>query len=263
MNQMKSKKQDGGRRRAARDLAVGYARVSTAHQGESGLSMDAQRVAIEKFADAAGYYLIETFSDVASGVGAKSLNDRDGLQAALELAAREGAKLIVWDWDRLSRYSGFEKQVRKHLPDPAQIICIRRENKIHAASRSAEYAHGEAVASEISRRTKEGMNKKRADGVTFGNPEILTHVQPIGVTAYSVAADNLVDRIADAMRETEGSRNFTHKQVADLLNEKGLRTLHGKDWNASRIRKPLKKAHALLLAEDEEDMRNQPQFGMF
>lgn len=73
-----------------RGLAVGYARVSTTGQGENGGSLEAQRLAIEAYADAANYTLIETFEDVGSGVGERSFYNRKRLQAALDLVVGQG-----------------------------------------------------------------------------------------------------------------------------------------------------------------------------
>jgi len=56
---------------------------------------------------------------------------------------------------------------------------------------------------------------------------------------------------------------ITHATVVGILNKKGLRTLHGKEWNTSRVRGPLKKARVLLRAEEEAEMRKLPHFGMF
>lgn len=49
--------------------AVGYVRVSTQQQVARKSSLDAQRGAIEAFADKTGYNLLDLFQDVASGAG--------------------------------------------------------------------------------------------------------------------------------------------------------------------------------------------------
>jgi hypothetical protein len=60
--------------------AIGYIRVSTAEQADSGLSLENQRARIEAQAVANGWRLITVYED--AGVSAKTL-DRPGLQAAL------------------------------------------------------------------------------------------------------------------------------------------------------------------------------------
>jgi DNA invertase Pin-like site-specific DNA recombinase len=47
--------------------AVAYTRVSTAGQGRSGLGIEAQRQAVARFAEAEGYDLVQTFSEIETG----------------------------------------------------------------------------------------------------------------------------------------------------------------------------------------------------
>src|SRR3990172_3373900 len=80
--------------------AVGYARVSTAEQADSGASLGAQREAIEGEVKRRRWELVELFTDTASG---KSLNGRPGLRKALHaLDSGEADVLVVAKLDRLS-----------------------------------------------------------------------------------------------------------------------------------------------------------------
>ena len=81
---------------------LGYVRVSTAEQSESGLGLEAQRAAITAESSRRGWQLLEVFTD--AGVSAKSLRGRGGLTDALgRLAGRQATALIVSKHDRLSR----------------------------------------------------------------------------------------------------------------------------------------------------------------
>lgn len=79
--------------------AVGYIRVSTAEQADSGLSMAAQRARIEAQAIANGWELIALHED--AGLSAKTLS-RPGLRAALADLA-PGRVLLALKLDRLTR----------------------------------------------------------------------------------------------------------------------------------------------------------------
>jgi DNA invertase Pin-like site-specific DNA recombinase len=262
--EMKKSRKAVGRNQAMSKLAVGYVRVSTPDQGENGISRELQRKGIDAYADHAGYTLIEIFNDGGTGVGPTSFYKRDGLRRALDLATRESADLIVWDWDRLSRHAGFESDISKYLPDGDRVVCAKHGNAMKDAAKAGAFAHTEAEAKEISRRTKEGMARRRADGAVFGNPDIRADVQPLGVVAWSNSADNLVRQIAGILRDYNGDPfEITHAKVAGILNKKNLRALHGKEWNTSRIRGPLKKVRALLRAEEDVEMRKQPHFAIF
>lgn len=118
------------------------------------------------------------------------------------------------------------------------------------------------MAAEISRTTKEGMAKRGAEGAVFGNPDILTTVQPLGVTTWSNSADDLVRKIADVLRDLDDPFEITYAEIAKLLNEKGLRTLQGNEWNASKARGPVRKARDLLRREEDAARRSLPTFGM-
>lgn len=83
---------------------VGYIRVSTAEQGDSGLGLEAQRHVIETEAERRGWALVDVREDVASG---KRADNRPGLQRALAACRgngkREADALVVAKLDRLSR----------------------------------------------------------------------------------------------------------------------------------------------------------------
>jgi DNA invertase Pin-like site-specific DNA recombinase len=66
--------------------AIAYYRVSTTGQGKSGLGLNAQREAVERFAQSEGINLLASFQEVESGKGADALDRRPVLQAALAAA---------------------------------------------------------------------------------------------------------------------------------------------------------------------------------
>ncbi|MCA1704859.1 MAG: recombinase family protein [Actinobacteria bacterium] len=92
-----------GRRQAAEPAtAVGYLRVSTAEQAESGAGLDAQRATVEAECARRGWRLVQVFTD--AGVSGKSTDNRPALTEALA-AVENGAAaaLVVAKLDRLSR----------------------------------------------------------------------------------------------------------------------------------------------------------------
>ena len=74
-----------------RQTAIAYTRGSTAQQGRSGLGLEAQQAALNRFAEAEGYSLIETFEEVETGKGADALDRRPQLAAALKAARQHKA----------------------------------------------------------------------------------------------------------------------------------------------------------------------------
>ena len=81
--------------------AVGYIRVSTEEQANSGLSLSQQKSRIVAYAKATGLQLLEVIED--TGKSAKNLN-RPGIQKALEmLREKQVQALVVLSLDRLTR----------------------------------------------------------------------------------------------------------------------------------------------------------------
>jgi len=80
---------------------LGYVRVSTEQQADTGLSLDAQRTKIAAYAVAMDLDLIDVIED--AGFSAKTLA-RPGLQAALaRLESKEADGLVIAKLDRLTR----------------------------------------------------------------------------------------------------------------------------------------------------------------
>ena len=87
--------------------AVAYLRVSSEQQGKSGLGIEAQRRAIERFTAEHGYEAVAEFVEVETGKGSDALERRPQLAAALKKAKSDKCPVIVAKLDRLSRDVAF------------------------------------------------------------------------------------------------------------------------------------------------------------
>src|SRR4051812_18374677 len=85
--------------------AVAYIRVSTARQGRSGLGLEAQQAAIQRFCE--GFAVAAERIEVETGKGADALDRRPELAAALAEAKRRKCPVLVAKLDRLSRDVAF------------------------------------------------------------------------------------------------------------------------------------------------------------
>jgi DNA invertase Pin-like site-specific DNA recombinase len=75
--------------------AIAYYRVSTAKQGKSGLGIEAQKAAVQRFAEAEGIDLIGQHVEVETGTGADALDRRPELGRALTQARKAKCPVIV------------------------------------------------------------------------------------------------------------------------------------------------------------------------
>ena len=104
---VRAAKQAGQRRAVMAQKAVGYIRVSTDEQAESGFSLGAQREAIAAFAKSQGYELVDLIADPGVS-GATDPATRPGFSQVLGLAqAGAFSVLLVWRFDRLARHLAY------------------------------------------------------------------------------------------------------------------------------------------------------------
>jgi DNA invertase Pin-like site-specific DNA recombinase len=81
---------------------VALYRVSTDRQGESGLGLDAQGVAVERYRAETRCEVIATYTEVESGTH-DDVADRPELMRAIAHAKRSKATLVIAKLDRLVR----------------------------------------------------------------------------------------------------------------------------------------------------------------
>src|SRR6266849_4699770 len=140
---------------------IGYLRVSTRKQGESGLGLEGQRTAVESYARQTGSRIAAWYTEVESG----KWSERPQLAKALPHAKRSKAVLVVAKLDRLSRDVEFLAKVMNSGAD--FVAC---DNP--AANRLTLHilaAVAEAEAKAISDRTKAALAAAKRRGIRLGS----------------------------------------------------------------------------------------------
>jgi len=145
--------------------AIAYTRVSTASEGRSGLGLEAQQAALARFAEAEGYALAETFTEIETGKGSDALDRRPQLSAALAAARKLKAPIIVAKLDRLSRDVHFISGLMTHRT-PFIVAELGADADPFMLHLYAALAEKERRL--ISQRTKDALAAKRAQGVKLG-----------------------------------------------------------------------------------------------
>jgi DNA invertase Pin-like site-specific DNA recombinase len=88
------------------DRAVAYLRVSTQRQQRSGLGIEAQRAAIERFAALEGLTIVSEYAEAETGEGRRRSGPRPQLAAALAAARAAKSFVLVSKLDRFGLYCG-------------------------------------------------------------------------------------------------------------------------------------------------------------
>jgi DNA invertase Pin-like site-specific DNA recombinase len=202
--------------------AVAYTRVSTAQQGKSGLGMEAQQAALARFAEAEGFDLVQTFAEVETGKGADALSRRPQLAAALKAAKKLKSPIIVAKLDRLSRDVHFISGLMAHKT-PFIVAELGADADPFMLHLYAALAEKERAM--ISRRTKDALAAKKAQGVTLG-----------GLRAYGKQAhEDAIERAEQLRPMFDELAGFSARKIAAALNERKIVTPTGGVWHAATV----------------------------
>lgn len=202
---------------------VAYYRVSTAKQGASGLGLEAQQAAV--LAHCQGEPLA-AFTEVESG----KRNDRPQLAAALALARREKATLVIAKLDRLARNVAF---IANLMESGVEMVAVDMPTAnrftLHIMAAVAEQ---EAMA--ISDRTKAALAAAKARGVKLGNNNIAQHAKEA-----RAAADAYASSLCAALAEIRATGVLSVRETAAALNARGILTRTGGQWHPTSVQRLL------------------------
>ena len=202
---------------------IGYLRVSTEEQANSGLGLAAQRECIQRYADAHGW---DVSWYVDSGLSAKSLA-RPQLQAALARLhvipkRRDVAGIVVAKLDRLSRsvhdFSGLLKLAAARKWSVVAIdLGVDTSTPTGKLVANVMMSVAEWEREVIGERTSAAMQAAKRQGRRFGFPSALD----------PATGDRLL-----TLRPTH-----TLAGTAVQLNAEGLTTATGAPWSANTVAK--------------------------
>lgn len=201
--------------------AIGYCRVSTDEQGQSGLGLEAQQQTIRSEAERRGWSLEHIYIDVASG---KSLRRRPDFGEALGVLGRGDADvLVVAKLDRLSRsVSDFAAILAQtQVEGWALDICdLGVDTTTPSGKMVAQIMMvlAEWEREMIGDRTRAALHAARARGTKLGRRS--------GIDPETV-------RLIRILRESGRS----WQQIADALTNNGVDTGQGGKWHAATVRK--------------------------
>jgi DNA invertase Pin-like site-specific DNA recombinase len=215
-----------------------YIRVSTSQQGRSGLGIEAQRETLVRFAEAEGFEVLREFVEVETGKGSDALDRRPKLAAALAAARKAKCHVAVAKLDRLSRDVHFISGLMAHR---VPFLVAELGPDVDPFVLHLFAALAEKERSLIATRTRQALKAAKARGVTLGNPR-LTEARENAVEAVRAAADRHAANVLPIIREAQKAGATTLREIADVLNARGVSTARGGQWHATSVRNMMARA---------------------
>ena len=191
---------------------VGYVRVSTVEQADSGLGLAAQRAAIDAECLRRSWSLSAVHED--AGVSGKATANRPGLAAALgAVESGQAAGIVVSKLDRLSRsLVDFANLMARAQASGWNLVVL--DLGVDFGTPAGEFlASVMASAAQwerriIGQRTRDALTIKRSQGVRLGRPSRLS--------------DEIASRIMEAHASGQGWTS-----IANALNADSVPTAQG------------------------------------
>ncbi len=204
---------------------VAYYRVSTKKQGESGLGLEAQKSAVERYISPELIY--QSFKEIETGTNKKY---RPILNDALELCKKIDATLVIAKLDRLARNVAFVSSLMdSKVKFKAVDMPEANELTIHIMSAIAQH---EAKA--ISTRIKEALAQSEKK---LGNPQNLTlEAREKGLRIININRLKNENRVrAIAFLKGLDYSNMNLREIAEILNTNKFKTSNGKEFFPTQV----------------------------
>jgi DNA invertase Pin-like site-specific DNA recombinase len=222
--------------------AIGYLRVSTDQQAESGLGLEAQEAAVRSAASRLRLDVVRVFVDAGTS-GKLAIEDRPVLLDAVA-ALRRGDVLLVAKRDRLGRdviaVALIERLITKR---GARVVSAAGEGTDNddpsgMLMRRLIDSFAEYERLIIGARTRAALAAKRRRG------ERISRFAPFG---YGIAADGRTiepssseQTVLRAIQERHAAGQ-TLRAIAEDLNRAGVRTRAGSPWRFEYVRSVLRR----------------------
>ena len=198
---------------------VTYRRVSSTEQGKSGLGLEAQARDIQLFFDnyaESPYEVVGDFVETHTG----SDNDRPQLNAAIALAKKTGAVMVVAKLERPSRRVSFLAALMGEKGLDFKVAQMPYANRfqlhIYAALAEQERAF-------ISQRTTAALQAAKAIGIRLGGPVHHINVLAKAKKQRALKDARKVEGVIVPLRQSGSSL----RTICGVLNALGARTSKG------------------------------------
>lgn len=214
---------------------ISYIRVSTQKQGQSGLGLEAQRLAVQSYLQSSGAVLVAEFVEIESG--RKTDKARPQLKAALDACKKERAVLVVAKLDRLARNVHFISGLMESKVDFIALdLPEANPLTLHVMAAFAEHE-----AKRISQRTKDALAVAKSRGVKLGVAG--KHNLKPCIEEKQAKAQAFAQSLA-GLFEGFKLRGLSQRQTVEELNALGIKTARGGKWSLMQVQRLLKALEA-------------------
>lgn len=214
---------------------IAYYRVST---GRQRLGLEAQRAAVQAFAQAHGLTIVDELIEKETGKGADALDRRPVLAKALAQAKKAKASIVVAKLDRLSRNVHF---ISGLMVEKVPFVVAALGQNVDPFMLHIYAAIAEQERDQIAARTKAALAAKKAAGVKLGGPK-QQEAAVAGAAAGKANADAFAANVRPVIQSLQATGLTRLRDIAAALNTRGIKTARGGEWHASSVRNVLLRA---------------------
>lgn len=220
-------------------LYIGYYRVSTEEQGESGLGLKSQQSSVRSFAESNGE-LVGEFTEVESGKN----NNRKELDLAIQACVKMRAILVVKNLSRISRgghqvMSKLEElgvqYVESTAPYDSQLMkefkfSMAKDERKKISDRTSD------ALQEIKNKIKRGeVHISKAGNIvkSLGSPQNLTReaINKASQSRKAIALRNENNKRAGAFIVALKKAECSFYSITQQLNDNGFKTSRGNKFS--------------------------------
>lgn len=215
--------------------AIGYIRVSTQEQAESGLSLSYQGAKIRSYCEALDIELLDVIAD--AGFSAKSMN-RPAMQDIIKMIERkEVDAVVILKLDRLTR-SVKDLGFITELINKTGVALVSVQDSINtstAAGRLVLNVLGSVAQWEREsngERVKAAMSVKKSAGQRVGDVPYGFDLADDGIT---LIANEIEQKTLELIRELR-AKGLSFRKIANELESRGIETKKGRiTWQPKTI----------------------------
>lgn len=227
---------------------IAYLRVSTKGQAGSGLGLEAQREYIATAAHSYSWDVVGEYADTASGSIAP--DNREQFMKAIGACKSERAILVVAKLDRLSRDVEHVARIMKEVDFKVATMPTADKFQLHLYAALAEQER-----TFIANRTRDALKalKQRAQN---GNTDAIAKIESrdagrklahqmqshkLATAARQNSSTAFAKSIEKEIKSCMFDEIITLQGIADCLNNKNVKTPHGKNWSPTGIKRIIEK----------------------